>query len=247
MAEITIAANIEGVEDVAAGFNQIGDSANAMGDQIAESGTRAGTGYSSLLRNQASVITQGLSLTHIMDQVAKGHLDVASAAIMLAPHLLRMASSIEHIVEKYGDKIAAQVVSIAGDVQETASAWAAAIARGAQQAATWLLAAAMNAYNIATMIAEALSGPAGWALLAGAAVAASVGIAWVTGAIPHKQAGGPISETGPYFLHAGEFVIPAGKGAGTVINNNVEINDPVFKSRSDLDYLIGRLKRMGMA
>ena len=36
----------------------------------------------------------------------------------------------------------------------------------------------------------------------------------IKGALPGKQMGGYIPETGPYFLHRGEYVVPASKGGG---------------------------------
>lgn len=116
--------------------------------------------------------------------------------------------------------------------------------------AAWGHAAAVQASNIAQAIASALTGPYGWAILAGAAIAAATALAWITGAIPSKQYGGPVLETGPYLLHAGEYVTPSAAstsaGGGTTIIN-APINDPVFRNRSDMDYLINRLKRMGQA
>lgn len=203
----------------------------------------------------------------------------------------------------------------------------------AKTAAEWAHSAAVTASNIAQAISNALQGPWGWAILAGAAAAAATAIAWVTGMIPSKQYGGPILETGPYLLHAGETVLPSGNGAPTPVSlasipnppnldialsklndslgsslknvahagdmiimtsivsgvilpskqlggpiletgpymlhageyvvpstiqggagggaggivNNVSINDPIFRNRSDMDFLINRLKRMGKA
>ena len=41
--------------------------------------------------------------------------------------------------------------------------------------------------------------------------------------LPHFQFGGPVFETGPAFLHAGEFVVPAGGGAGGGIGGTTNI------------------------
>jgi hypothetical protein len=224
-----------------------------VGNKIADSAGESNIAYSSLLRTQASVLTQSLSMTHILDEVAKGHMNVASAATVLIPHLLRMSAGIYRIIDAYGDKIAAQTVSIAGDVKEAAVAMAHAVAEGVRQAALWLTTAATKAYAIAQAIADSLS-PEGWLVLAGAAAAAAVGVGLAM-TIPSKAEGGPITQTGPIIAHAGEYVLKAGAwpiiaGPGkseATINNYVTIQDPVFRSRSDLDYLVGRLKRMGMA
>lgn len=242
MAEITIGANIEGVEDVQAGFQEIGDSADEMGNKIEESSTRASMGYSTLMRSQATVLTQSMSMAHVLGQVAAGHLSVASGLVMLLPHMLRMSAAIVRIVEKHGEEIIAQAAVLAGDIRGAAAKMASAIATGAQEAATWLLTAATKAYAIAQAIADALT-PLGWAVLAGAVAAAAIGVTLAM-TIPSKQAGGLISSTGPYLLHAGEFVSPAGTTGRTV---HIYISDPVFRSKSDLDYLVDRLKRMGMA
>jgi hypothetical protein len=245
MAEITIGARLEGVEDIEAGFNRIGAASEQTSERVTNSSSRMGGGYSHLMRTQAMVVTQSMSLVKTMELMAKGQIDVASGIVIMLPHMLRLTSSIWDVVTADHAKIAAQLASIAGNANEAASATYSAIAKGVHTAATWADIVATKAHSIAQAISMALSGPYGWAILAGAAAAAAVGVGLAM-TIPSKQTGGLIESTGPYMLHAGEYVLPSERRAGTV-NNYITIQDPVFRGKGDLDYLVGRLKRMGMA
>jgi hypothetical protein len=55
------------------------------------------------------------------------------------------------------------------------------------------------------------------------------------------QFGGPVLETGPAFLHAGEFVLPRGftfpQGEQVIINNYVSIEGPIVRKDEDIDKL----------
>jgi hypothetical protein len=135
-------------------------------------------------------------------------------------------------------KTSALVTSIATHVSHAAVVAASTLAE-------WAHTAALQAKAIALAIANALMGPYGWAILAGAAAVAAVGIG-LASRIPSKQFGGLITQEGPYYFHAGEFVVP--KTAATTAGSfNVTINDPVFRNRGDMDYLVDRLKRMAKA
>jgi len=200
-----------------------------------------------MLRSQAMVITQTLSLAKTMEAMAKGQLDVVSGITIMLPHILRLSAGILNLDKAMKAKITTQLMSIATDAKAAAGAIAHAIGEGVRQAAIWATVVAEKARAVAHAIANALSGPVGWAILAGAAVAAAVGIG-IAMAIPSKQAGGPIEKTGPYYMHAGEYVLrPGERGNQAPTVNNFYIQNPVFRSRSDMDYLVDRLKRMGMA
>ena len=82
--------------------------------------------------------------------------------------------------------------------------------------AEWAHTAALYAKAVALSIVNALLGPWGWAILAGAAAAATAGIA-LASRIPSRQFGGLITQEGPYYLHASEFVVPKTGGAGGLI------------------------------
>jgi hypothetical protein len=116
-------------------------------------------------------------------------------------------------------------------------------------AAEWLHTAALKAKSIALSVAHSLEGPWGWAILAGATAAAAIGIA-LAARIPSRQFGGPITETGPYLLHAGEYVLPRASAAAGGVVLNVDARGSTFSSHYDADKLANRildvLKRAGM-
>lgn len=68
---------------------------------------------------------------------------------------------------------------------------------------------------------------------------------------PVLQYGGYVPYTGPAFLHAGEYVVPAGRvgagvGGGAIYNvtNNFEINNPILGSEMDVDRLKQKLDEL---
>jgi len=115
--------------------------------------------------------------------------------------------------------------------------------------AEWAHTAALQAKAIALAIANALMGPYGWVILAGAAAAAAAGIALAT-RIPSRQFGGPIREEGPYYLHAGEYVVPRTSAGAGGLTLNVDARGSTFASDYDVDKMmnrvVDRLKRAGV-
>jgi hypothetical protein len=172
-AQATLNVNLEGVEEVNAGFQQIGAAAEGMSGKVAASSGAMEISQRRLMLVSAGLIMNSVQLADIFDRMAKGQMDIGRGALMLAMNFLQLASQI------------------------------------------WVVVGAENARAIAHSIANALSGPAGWAILAGAAAAVGVGFA-LASQIPSKQYGGSIETTGPYLLHAGEFVLPRGSGGITV-------------------------------
>jgi hypothetical protein len=104
----------------------------------------------------------------------------------------------------------------------------------------WTLVGAEKARAIAHAIATAI-GSGGIAIpLLIAALAAGTAIGYAaSAAIPSREYGGRIWQTGAYMLHAGETI---GGGGGRTVN----IFYPQFSSRSDMDELIDRLRRAGI-
>lgn len=102
---------------------------------------------------------------------------------------------------------------------------------------------AETARTIAHSIAHAVAslGAAVPVIIAAAGAGAAIGYG-AASMIPSRQFGGPIRETGPYFLHAGEYVLPRGAAGMTV-----HIYYPSFRNRSDMDYFVNTLERMGQA
>jgi hypothetical protein len=92
---------------------------------------------------------------------------------------------------KEGALAAAQVTRTATTVASTLADWAAT--------------AAAYAKAVALAIVNSLS-PVGWGILAGAAVAAASGLA-LANQIPQRHSGGPVYQSGPHNLLAGEYVL----------------------------------------
>jgi hypothetical protein len=165
--------DLEGVEEVNAGFQQIGVAAEGMAGKVASSSGAMEISQRRLMLVSAGLIMNSVQLADIFDRMAKGQMDIGRGALMLAMNFLQLASQI------------------------------------------WVVVGAENARAIAHSIANALSGPGGWAILAGAAAAVSVGFA-LASQIPSRHEGGPIFQSGPHDLLAGEYVLRRGQSAITV-------------------------------
>jgi hypothetical protein len=210
MSEVTLRARLEGVDEVTDGFERMGNAAGNMGNKVASSSRQMETNYRSLMMTTAGLIGNSVQLGDIMDRMAKGQMDVGRGALMLSMNFLQLASQLSRL---------ATAEAIA-----TAASWAHTIAKKAEA--------------IALGIVNALT-PWGWAILAGAAVAAAGAIA-LAERIPSKQYGGIVERTGPYLLHAGEFVIP--KGGNSIAINIYGADSP----RATGDAVIDALRRSGV-
>jgi len=195
--EVTIQANLEGVEQVAAGFSQMGEAAGAMGTKAGSASNAMDVSYRRLALTTAGLIANSIQLGDIMGRMAAGQLDLSRGAAMLALNFLQLASQI------------------------------------------WVVVGAEHARAIAHGIANALAGPGGWMILGMAAAAAATAIA-LAAEIPSRKFGGPIFQTGPYILHAGEYVMP--RGASPITINIYGAGSP----RETGDAVILALRRAGM-
>ncbi|MCK4481716.1 hypothetical protein KAU55_00710 [Candidatus Bathyarchaeota archaeon] len=102
--------------------------------------------------------------------------------------------------------------------------------------ASWAIVGAEKARAVATAIASAVTTfGASIPLQVAAATAAGLALTAVLTTVPSKQMGGYIPTTGPYLLHAGETVLPAG---GT--RNHFEIHVHVMGGYPTLGHQIGR-------
>jgi hypothetical protein len=146
-AEVTLYVNLEGIEDVNAGFASIGASAEGMGRQVSESTERVNVNYKALMFTTAGVIANSVQLGDIMDRMSKGQMDVGRGAVMLGMNFLQLGGEIYLLYTRYGEKIAAQAASVAGDISEAASAEAHAIAEGVRATAIGVSSAAHEIYN----------------------------------------------------------------------------------------------------
>jgi len=241
--EITLFARLEGIEQVTSGFREMGQAAGVMGSRVEETSHRMEISNQRLMLTTAGLITNMVQLGDIMHRMASGQMDVGRGAIMLTMNFLQLGSQIALLNAAYGGLITQKIASIALSAKEVAADIAAAAAKGAHTLATWLLVAAQKGRALASAIAAAIE-TYGLAvpIIAAAAAAVTVAVAAALSRIPSREFGGPIERGGIYRLHAGEFVLPRGS-AGTVIN----INEPVFRNRGDMNYLVDRLKRLGAA
>ncbi len=146
-AEVTLYANLEGIEDVNAGFASIGASAEGMGRQVSESTERVNVNYKALMFTTAGVIANSVQLGDIMDRMSKGQMDVGRGAVMLGMNFLQLGGQIYLLYTRYGEKIAAQASSIAGDISEAVSTKAHAVAEGIRAAAIVVSSTAHGIYN----------------------------------------------------------------------------------------------------
>lgn len=166
------------------------------------------------MTTSAGLIANSVQLGDIMDRMAKGQMDLGRGAVMLTMNFLQLASQV----------------------------YALMTAEWAEAAASWAVTIAKKAEAVALGIVHALSAPWGWAILAGAAVAAA-GVYALAESIPSRQYGGPIHETGPYLLHAGEYVLP--KDSGRTIHIGSIIIQEARTPRETGDAVVDALRRAG--
>jgi hypothetical protein len=135
--------------------------------------------------------------------------------------------------------------------------------------ASWVVTIAEHARAVAHFIANAV---ASWGVAVPIMLAAAAAVGGLTyyfstgggmgggaptalGSYAGRQFGGLVTQPGLYYLHGGEVVprMTAGTTAYDVVRGGspggmtVMLNDPVFRNRGDMDYLVDRLKRMGQA
>jgi hypothetical protein len=232
---VDIQVNLEGLEGVTAGFSRIGESATNMGNttvtatshmtaqmdllgnEIKESSNQMSMSYRMVAGNIAMLTMNTMQLGDIMERMSKGQMDVGRGMMMLAVNAIQLSANLFMLNKAYQEGITHQIVSLGLRAKEIAASIAHALVIGAETLAHWVLVAAKKALSIASAISHALEGPWGWAILAGAAVAAGFGLA-LASQIPSKQFGGSIERTGPYLLHAGEYVVPRSASSGPVFN-----------------------------
>jgi len=223
--EVTIQVNMEGLEQVNAGFNQIGNAAENAGDRVAssaqnmtvqmdlfgnkvkESTAQMEVSNRRLILSTAGVIANSVQLGDIMSRMASGQMDVGRGALMLGMNFLQLGAQLMVLDQAYTAVIAKKITSIALGAQEVAADIAAAAAKGAHTAASWALTLAEKARAVASAIAHGVStlGVAVPLIIAAAAVA-TAGVLAAQASIPSRQLGGPVFEEGPHWLHPEEYV-----------------------------------------
>jgi len=198
--EVTIQANLEGAEQVTAGFNQMSEAAGNMGSKVSASSNQMEISHRRLALTMAGMISNSVQLGDIMHRMASGQMDIARGALLLTMNFIQLATQIALVTTAEHGRLAATIASMATDVAHTI---------------------ALKAKAAALIIAHALSGPAGWAILAGAAAAATIGFGLLargesagvyTKASPLKFITGPLAGT---TVHEGASIIININGAGS--------------------------------
>jgi hypothetical protein len=221
-----IAAGIEPVTDLADGHEKLAEAeiksgieSNKVGRSFSETSGQArhlGLGIASLIANSVQLWDlwgrlgkKGEDQSKIMFLLGMNFIQAASSGLIFFDALGKIkigtdAATISEIL--HGKAIALSnmyqelgfigtIKAIGAKIAHTAVVWAHVVAKAAE--------------NMAMVIYNALIGPYGWAIMAGAGIAIAAG-AMLIKSIPSKQAGGYINQTGPYLLHAGEYVNPKG-------------------------------------
>jgi hypothetical protein len=248
---ITIRAVLEGEEGVKDGFKRMSGASSEMSKEIKSLGKEiAALGYSAvavgklgesfglLSKEQAGVIMQMGSM-----MVLSGHVVTALGYLAKSSNLVTLAEYARGIAHTFAQAATSGLEAIANALHAIA-------------ASSWAVAIAENARAVATAIANAV---ATWGLavpiMIAAAAAAAVGIAAYTGMIkiPGFAEGGIVYK--PTYALIGErepeAIVPLSKMLASTAyistTNNITIENPVFRGRGDMDYLVDRLKRMGKA
>jgi hypothetical protein len=193
--EVTLSVNMEGMDQVNAAFDAIGNKSAEVASKVSANTNTMDMSYRRLALTTAGIITNSVQLADIMHRMATGQMDAARGALMLGMNLLQLAAQI------------------------------------------WVVVGAEHARAIAHAIAHGV-GTLGLAVpLMIAAAAAGVAIGAM---IPSRQYGGPVFETGPYLLHAGEYVMQRGGSAVTI--NIYGAGSP----RETGDAVVDALRRAGV-
>ena len=235
MPEVTIEANLGGVDAVSAGFQRMGDSAASMGDKVANSSVKMQTNYRSLMMVTAGVISNSVQLGDIMDRIAKGQLDLGKGALLLTMNFIQLASQIYFLSKAHWAAVAAGAAHIATMAAQKAASIALTLAEGAR-AIAHAIANAVASMGIAVPIMIAAAAAAS-AAIGGYLIATHM----AEGGLVTRPTIALLGERGP------EVVMPLSRFSGITVTNYVVIENPMFRSRGDMDYLVDRLKRMGKA
>jgi hypothetical protein len=95
---VTLYAQLEGIEEVKAGFGEIGAASTQMGQTVQKSSRGMQTSYRSLMLQTAGLMMNTMQLGTILSMVAKGQMDVGRGALMMGMNLLQLASNIWMVV-----------------------------------------------------------------------------------------------------------------------------------------------------
>jgi hypothetical protein len=174
-----------------------------------------------------------LSSANIRANVSMG---LMATTLLLQSNLLHSATiaEIAHTAAKYGG---------------IAASGAHTVARTIETAAIWL----KNAAMMAEVTLEAMLAPYLVPIMLGAAATIAAGMATYGLQLPSKQEGGYVSQTRPYMLHAGEWVLsketfkslPSGNATALISGTTLSTFNiaPHLHIETDLDTALNELNR----
>lgn len=239
--EVRINVDLEGTEKVVLSFRRLGDEAGGLSKKITESSKKMkedtekstediSKSYIRLGSQAAQLGMNVFQLTDIVERFSKGQIDAAKFTVLFAGNVMQAITNVSNMAKAVSELgLATKILTII----EWAHNLSLAVKIGLLTLGIGLVAAAAATWWYMSQM-QSMSVP--------------------TPGLPGRQHGGAVLETGPYLLHAGEYVLPketvreiSSFSSHLSITNNVTIENPVFRSRSDMDYLVDRLKRMGMA
>jgi hypothetical protein len=199
----------------------------------------------------ASVIANGVQLVDIGQRMTTGQVDLTKGTFLLTMNFLQLIPAIIHLRDAHIlSTIAARVhgltlTTLSGTLVIAGMSAAAAggsfaicftilnalsgPTRTAAAAIMVLAGSLIAAYVAYSAFIGTLSMGTAIPIIAASAAAAIAGGAALMGAFPSKQKGGFISETGPYLLHAGEYVTPRGTSP---INITVYVPEPELAGKA---------------
>jgi len=233
--EVKINIDIEGTEKVVVSMKRVSDEAGNMSEKITTSSRHMkeeteksmvdiGRSYIQLGSQAARLGGNVVQLTDLVDKFGKGQVDAAKFTFLFATNIMEAVSNVFHMIKAVKD------LSLA----------------------THILTVIEWAHNLAIATKVALL------TLGVGLVAAAAAVWWYMGQLqtmtvpmPGLQHGGLVMKP-TYALIAErepEVVIPLSKITSTTHASHVtiNINEPYFRSRGDMDYLCDRLKRLGLA
>jgi hypothetical protein len=221
---IEVTFETEGVDEVNSSFAEVAANSRRMSESVKADSESMGKSFRSVATDLTILTTANNSVLRLAETFGLLTKEQAEA-MRTANAMIGATAGVLKIVQ----------LTTAALYSETIAHYANAIAKWAEAHATAVL-ATLSGVGIGLVAA---------AIVAGAAVSAE-GARSISGVhAPHLAEGGIIEH--PTYALIGErgpeAVVPLNRFSSPTIN----IYYPTFRSRSDMDYLVDRLKRMGMA
>lgn len=214
----------EGIEQVKAAFSEIAESSRRTSEGIKRNSENMSRSFRAVATDLTVFTSAGRSVLRLSETFG-----------ILTKEQTKATRTMLDMISASAGLISA-IPTITGLLaSETMAHWANTIAKWAEAHATAVL-VGLTGVGLALVAA---------AIAAGAAVSAEGARSVSSISAPHLAGGGIVER--PTFALIGErgpeAVVPLNRFAGSTII----INYPTFRNRSEMDYLLDRLKRMGMA